>query len=527
MPQAPPEQIQRRRTFAIISHPDAGKTTLTEKLLLFGGAIREAGAVKARRAQQHARSDWMAIERQRGISVTSTVIQFAYQGYRVNLLDTPGHQDFSEDTYRTLMAADSVVMVLDAAKGVEEQTVKLFQVARRRHIPVFTFVNKLDRESRDPWDILAEIERILGISTYSMNWPVGMGQGFQGLYDRDAELYEEFNRQDRGFRRVTLDQAPLDRHDRERLVEDLELLSGAGERLDRAAVLRGQLTPVYFGSAMANFGVETFLNGFLNMAPGPLGREGEDGVVAPDAPFFSGFVFKIQANMNPAHRDRVAFMRICSGRFERNMTVTHTVTGRTIRLAQPQQFMAQDRTIVEEAFPGDVIGIHDTGLLHIGDTLSESARLHFVGFPRFSPEHFAEVELSYTLKHKQYQRGLDELVQEGLLQRFRSEHLGREVYLGVVGPLQFEVLTYRLENEYGVKVTLRELSYSMARWIIKGPADLEFGRFDRVRLVMDDDGQRVLLVEDQRALDRLLEKHPDLEVAESSPIREHTRRVSS
>lgn len=519
MAQASLEEIQRGRTFAIISHPDAGKTTLTEKLLLYGGAIREAGAVKARRAQQHARSDWMEIERQRGISVTSTVLQFEYQGYRINLLDTPGHQDFSEDTYRTLLAADAVVMVLDAAKGVEEQTIKLYQVARRRQVPVFTFVNKLDRESREPWDILEEIERILGISTYAMNWPVGMGLGFQGLYNRDTGLFEAFNRQNRAFERMPLDEARLDAHDRSKLVEDLELLDGAGEPFSAEAVLQGQLTPVYFGSAMANFGVETFLNGFLPLAPGPRPRDSQEGEVQPDAPFFSGFIFKIQANMNPAHRDRVAFLRVCSGRFERNMPVTHGRTGRTIRLAQPQQFMAQDRSIVEEAFPGDVIGIHDTGLLFIGDTLSEMPRVKFVGFPRFSPEHFAEVELKYTLKHKQYQRGLDELVQEGLLQRFRPDDMGPQVYLGVVGPLQFEVLQYRLQHEYGVEITLRQLSYSMARWIVEGPEHIELGRFDRVRQVIDDDGQRVLLVEDQRTLDRLMERYPAMRVAESSPIR--------
>ncbi len=519
MAEAPLEEIERGRTFAIISHPDAGKTTLTEKLLLYGGAIREAGAVKARRAQQHARSDWMEIERQRGISVTSTVLQFDYQGFRINLLDTPGHQDFSEDTYRTLLAADAVVMVLDAAKGVEEQTVKLYQVARRRQVPVFTFVNKLDRESRDPWDILEEVERILGISTYAMNWPVGMGMGFQGLYNRESREFEAFNRQNRAFDRLPLHDAPLESHDRSQLEEDLELLDGAGEAFSREAVLEGTLTPVYFGSAMANFGVETFLNGFLQLAPGPRGRESQEGMVFPTEPYFSGFVFKIQANMNPAHRDRIAFVRICSGRFERNMAVTLSRTGRTVRLAQPQQFMAQDRSIVDEAYPGDVIGIHDTGLLYIGDTLSEMPRLQFVGFPRFSPEHFAEVELKYTLKHKQYQRGLDELVQEGLLQRFRPEDLGPQVYLGVVGPLQFEVLQYRLQHEYGVEVTLRQLSYAMARWIVEGPEQFELGRFDRVRQVVDDDGQRVLLLEDQRTLDRLMERYPDLRVAESSPIR--------
>lgn len=523
MPKAPSQEVLRRRTFAIISHPDAGKTTLTEKLLLFGGAIREAGAVKARRAQQHARSDWMDIERQRGISVTSTVLQFTYANYRINLLDTPGHEDFSEDTYRTLLAADSVVMVLDAAKGVEAQTIKLYQVVRRRQIPVFTFVNKLDRESRDPWDILEEIERILGISTYAMNWPVGMGLDFQGLYNRRTVLFEEFNRREREFHQMPLDQARLDPHHQMRLQDDLELLDGAGEVFDVARVTRGLLTPVYFGSAMANFGVQTFLDGFLDFAPPPRGRDSTQGVVSPDADFFSGFVFKIQANMNPAHRDRVAFVRICSGQFTRNMSVIHVPSGRTVRLAQPQQFMAQERSIVDDAYPGDVIGIHDNGLLFIGDTLSESAQVQFVGFPRFSPEHFAEVELKYTLKHKQYQRGLDELVQEGVLQRFRADDLGPQVFLGVVGPLQFDVLVYRLLHEYGVEVTLRGMPYTMARWVFKGPTAFEFGRFDRVRLVLDDEGQRVLLLEDQRTLDRLLEKYVGMEVAENSPVRQVQR----
>lgn len=526
MAQAPHEEILRRRTFAIISHPDAGKTTLTEKLLLFGGAIRAAGAVKARRAQQHARSDWMDIERQRGISVTSAVLQFDYNDFRVNLLDTPGHEDFSEDTYRTLLAADSVVMVLDAARGVEDQTIKLYQVARMRQIPVFTFVNKLDRESRDPWEILEEIERILGISTYAMNWPVGMGLGFQGLFDRAASLFESFNRAARVFDKMPLERAALGDHDRGQLEQDLALLDGAGEAFDREAVLRGALTPVYFGSAMANFGVQTFLDGFLSMAPEPAPRTGRQGVVSPEADFFSAFVFKIQANMNPAHRDRVAFLRICSGQFSRNMMVEHVPTGRTIRLAQPQQFMAQDRAIVDEAYPGDVIGIHDSGLLVIGDTLSEKSGVEFVGFPRFSPEHFAEVELKYTLKHKQYQRGLNELVQEGVLQRFRAEDFGPQIFLGVVGPLQFEVLTFRLLHEYGVEVTLRTLPYTLARWVVEGPAQFEFGRFDRVRVVFDDDGRRVLLVEDERTMDRVVEKYPGLRVAKTAPLRAHDAPLS-
>jgi peptide chain release factor 3 len=512
-------EVARRRTFAIISHPDAGKTTLTEKLLLFGGAIREAGAVKARRAQQHARSDWMAIERQRGISVTSTVLAFEYLGYQVNLLDTPGHQDFSEDTYRTLLAADSAVMVLDAAKGVEEQTIKLYQVVRRRQMPIVTFVNKLDRESRNPWEILEEIERILGISTYAMNWPVGMGPTFQGLYDREAQLFEEFDRRQRQFRRMPLSEATLDDGLRAALIEDLALLDGAGEVFDLGQVRSGQLTPVYFGSAMANFGVETFLRGFLKLAAPPSPRPAHNGLIGPEASFFSGFVFKIQANMNPQHRDRVAFVRIQSGRFSRNMVVTHVQSGRTVRLAQPQQFLGQDRAIVDEAYAGDVIGLQDTGLFYIGDTLSENPTVRFVDFPRFSPEHFAVVELKYTLKHKQYQRGLDELVQEGMLQRFHADDLGPQVILGVVGPLQFDVLVYRLKAEYGVDVELSPLPYTMARWVVAGPTQFEFGRFDHARLVYDDDGQPVILCEENRHLERLAEKYPNLVVSESSPLR--------
>ncbi|AEJ39980.1 peptide chain release factor 3 [Sulfobacillus acidophilus TPY] len=515
---AEPAELLNGRTFAIISHPDAGKTTLTEKLLLFGGAIREAGAVKARRAQQHARSDWMAIEQERGISVTSTVLQFQYDGFRVNLLDTPGHQDFSEDTYRTLMAADSVVMVLDGAKGVEEQTLKLYQVCHRRAMPVVTFVNKLDREARSPWEILEDIEQKLGMRTYPMNWPVGMGAIFRGLYDRTEGVFELFDREARQFRRLPLDEAGLTEDESAALEEDLLLLTEAGESWDEAAFQRGELTAVYFGSAMANFGVETFLRGFLRLAPGPRPRPVEQGWVDPTAENFSGFVFKIQANMNPNHRDRVAFIRVCSGVFDRNLEVFHRQSGRRLRLSAPQQFLAQDRNIVDRAYPGDIIGVHDPGIFHIGDTVTTEPRWEFIGFPRFSPEHFAEVELQYTLKHKQYQRGLDQLVQEGVLQRFRPDDQGPQVYLGVVGPLQFEVFQYRMHHEYGVDVRLRSLPYRIARWVLAEPSRWEFGRFDRVKLVRDDLGRPVLLLEDERHLERVLERHPGLKVTDSAPL---------
>ncbi|MDA8194683.1 MAG: peptide chain release factor 3 [Thermaerobacter sp.] len=502
-------EVARGRTFAIISHPDAGKTTLTEKLLLFGGAIREAGAVKARRAQAHARSDWMEIERQRGISVTTTVLQFPFEGYRVNLLDTPGHQDFGEDTYRTLMAADSAVMVIDGAKGVQAQTRKLYQVCRRRAVPVVTFVNKLDRESKDPWELMADIERQLDLLTYPINWPIGSGAQFQGLYHRDEGSFETFQRTTRSSRRIPAREAELADDHRATLAEAEALLNGAAEPWDDEAVQSGLLSPVFFGSAMANFGVETFLRGFLGLSAGPMPRATADGEVRPEQADFSGFVFKIQANMNPAHRDRVAFVRVVSGMFERGMTVLHPRSGRSIRLNQPQQFLAQDRTIVETAYPGDIIGLHDNGLFRIGDTLTVRPGITFAAFPRFTPEIFAEVELKYTLKHKQFQRGIRELTEEGLIQRFLPLEDGPEVYLGVVGSLQFDVLSYRMQQEYGVDITLRTLPYTVARRIASGP-DPEIGRFDRARLIRDADGRHVVLAEDLRTLDRLLEKTPGL-----------------
>ncbi|MCL4496259.1 MAG: peptide chain release factor 3 [Firmicutes bacterium] len=512
------DKIASGRTFAIISHPDAGKTTLTEKLLLFGGAIREAGAVKARRQQAHARSDWMAIEQQRGISVTSTVLQFEYDGYRVNLLDTPGHQDFSEDTYRTLLAADSVVMVIDAAKGVEPQTVKLFQVAASRHIPVFTFINKLDREGRDPWDLLQEIEQVLGIRTFPMNWPVGMGLDFRGIYDIHRQRFEHFDRARQEYRVVDYntakDDIPSDQ--RQELEDALELILEAGEPFSEHQVSQGALSPVFFGSAIANFGVKSFLDTFLQLAPAPTSRGSTQGKIEPDHDGFSGFVFKIQANMNPQHRDRVAFVRIVSGHFVRGMAVNHVRTGRVIRLNQPQQFLAQDRFIVEDAYAGDVIGLHDPGFFNIGDTLTQQESFEFTGFPRFSPEHFAEIELKYALKHKQYQRGLDELTEEGLIQVFHPADMGPQIFLGVVGPLQFDVLEYRMKTEYGVDIAIRPLNYSIARWI-EGPWP-ELGRFERARIVLDAHGQAVLLVEDEYALGRLDRKHSGTRLYESSML---------
>ena len=468
-------EIEKRRTFAIISHPDAGKTTLTEKLLLYGGAIALAGSVKGKKTARHAVSDWMEIEKQRGISVTSSVMQFHYDGYCINILDTPGHQDFSEDTYRTLMAADSAVMVIDAGKGVENQTRKLFKVCVMRHIPIFTFINKMDREARDPFDLLDEIEKELGIRTTPINWPIGSGKEFKGVYDREKEEILSFVANN-GQREVETIEASLgdpnldeligaDHH--RQLADDVELLGGAGDEFDLEAVRAGTLSPVFFGSALTNFGVEPFLKAFLQMTTSPLPRETEDGVVDPVEQPFSAFVFKIQANMNKAHRDRIAFMRICSGRFEKGMEVLHVQCGKKLNLSQPQQLMAAEREIIDEAYAGDIIGVFDPGIFSIGDTLCDpKVRFRFRGIPTFAPEHFARVRQVDTLKRKQFVKGVTQIAQEGAIQIFHEPHTGmEEVIVGVVGVLQFEVLEYRLKNEYAVDIKQEPLSYQYIRWI--------------------------------------------------------------
>lgn len=477
-------EIERRRTFAIISHPDAGKTTLTEKLLLYGGAIRLAGSVKARKASKHAVSDWMEIEKQRGISVTSSVMQFNYDGYCINILDTPGHQDFSEDTYRTLMAADSAVMVIDAAKGVEDQTKKLFHVCSLRGIPVFTFVNKMDRESRDPFELMEEIEDVLGIKSYPINWPIGSGADFKGVYDRKRQLIEVFNGGNHGQTEVESIEGSVDDpifgellgkglHDK--LKEDIELLDIAGDKFDSSKVNKGELTPVFFGSALTNFGVEPFLKYFLDLTTPPLPRESDEGQVDVFNDDFSAFIFKIQANMNPAHRDRIAFMRICSGKFKKGMEVYHVQGGNKIKLAQPQQFLAQDREIIEEAYAGDIIGVFDPGIFRIGDTLcAGSKKFKFEGIPIFAPEHFARVKTIDTMKRKQFIKGVTQISQEGAIQVFKELHIGiEEIIVGVVGVLQFEVLEYRLKNEYNVDIKMERLPYRYVRWIEDTDIDLE------------------------------------------------------
>lgn len=468
--------IERRRTFAIISHPDAGKTTLTEKLLLYGGAILSAGSVKGKKTNKHAVSDWMEIEKQRGISVTSSVMQFQYEDCCINILDTPGHQDFSEDTYRTLMAADSAVMVIDASKGVETQTKKLFKVCLLRHIPVFTFINKMDRAARDPFELLEHIETELGIATYAMNWPIGSGKDFKGVYDRDHQRVLAFQGGDHGQREVASINGSLeDPTIREllgedfhtQLCEEIELLDGASTEFDQEAVSCGALSPVFFGSALTNFGVEPFLEHFLKMTTSPLSRNSSAGEISPFDEAFTAFIFKIQANMNKAHRDRIAFMRIVSGRFEKGMEVYHMQGGRKIKLAQPQQFMADNREIVEEAYAGDVIGVFDPGIFAIGDTLCNTPKpLAFDPIPTFAPEHFARIQQMDTMKRKQFIKGITQIAQEGAIQVFQELNLGmEEIIVGGVGVLQFDVLKQRLKSEYNVDIKLDILPYQCVRWI--------------------------------------------------------------
>ena len=479
-------EIEKRRTFAIISHPDAGKTTLTEKFLLYGGAIQLAGAVKGKKNARHAVSDWMEIEKQRGISVTSSVMQFQYEGYCINILDTPGHQDFSEDTYRTLMAADSAVMVIDASKGVEAQTRKLFKVCVMRDIPIFTFINKMDRDAQSPYDLLDEIEKELGIGTYPMNWPIGSGVDFKGVYDREKSeiLAFEGDKELRGQHEVKAHEIDLNDAALETILgeslcqtlrDDVELLDGAGYEFDLEKVRHGKLSPVFFGSALTNFGVEPFLESFLRMTTSPLPRQTSEGVVDPFSKDFSAFVFKIQANMNKAHRDRIAFMRICSGKFEKGMEVTHVQGGRKIKLSQPQQMMAQSREIIDEAYAGDIIGVFDPGIYSIGDTVcSLKKHVRFEGIPTFAPEHFAVIEQKDSLKRKQFVKGVEQIAQEGAIQIFREPNSGMErVIVGVVGVLQLEVLEYRLKNEYNVDVIRNDMPYQYIRWVRNKDIDMK------------------------------------------------------
>ena len=520
------EEISRRRTFAIISHPDAGKTTLTEKFLLYGGAIAQAGEVKGKR-ERAAKSDWMEIEKQRGISVTSSVMQFQHGGYCINILDTPGHQDFSEDTYRTLMAADSAVMVIDGAKGVEPQTRKLFKVCALRNIPIFTFINKMDRETRDPLELCEEVERELGIDTYPVNWPIGCGKEFAGVYDRDKRCILHFtdagHAKKAGITEIELDDPALvdliGQARRDTLADEVELL-GAGRDFDLDAVRRGKLSPVFFGSALTNFGVEPFLNAFLEMTTPPLPRVSDAGEVDVYSPEFSAFVFKIQANMNKAHRDRLAFMRICSGRFERDTEYFHVQSGRKMRLSQPQQLMAQERKIVEEAYAGDIIGIFDPGIFSIGDTLTTAKeKFRFEGIPTFAPEHFARVRLIDSMKRKQFVKGVTQIAQEGAIQIFQEFNTGmEEIIVGVVGVLQFDVLKYRLENEYNVEIRLENLPYEYIRWIAnKEQVDVaKISGTSDMKKVTDLKGNPLLLFVNAWSVGMVEDRNPDLVLAEFS-----------
>jgi peptide chain release factor 3 len=536
------EAIERRRTFAIISHPDAGKTTLTEKLLLYGGAITTAGQVSARRRARAATSDWMELERERGISITSTVLQFPYRGYTLNLLDTPGHQDFGEDTYRTLLAADSAVMLLDAAKGVEPQTKKLFAICRARRIPLFTFINKMDRPSRHPLELLDELESVLGIGAFPVNWPLGNGPSFRGVYDRTTREVHLFERTTHGAKVAPVQ--VTDVHDARiaRLTDEgtyrafrdeLELLDGAGAAFDRNAFLSGEVTPVFFGSAVTNFGVALFLDGFCALAPAPAPRlasrgDGERRPVDPSDERFSGFVFKVQANMDPRHRDRVAFVRVCSGRFERDMTVRNMRTGKDVRLTRAMKLFASERESVEEAFAGDVVGLTNPGTFAIGDTLcagdgdGNGAALRYDAIPAFAPEHFALVRSVDTAGYKSFQKGIAQLREEGAIQvtyPWRSLR-GSEPILAAVGQLQFEVVKYRLESEYNVKTHLATLPYTFARRVVGSEEAIATASWpSNAKLVEDWDGKPIALFESDWSLRLAAEWNPTLEFApfDSSP----------
>ena len=519
------DEIKRRRTFAIISHPDAGKTTLTEKFLLYGGAIAQAGAVKGKKNSRHAVSDWMEIEKQRGISVTSSVMQFQYKNYCINILDTPGHQDFSEDTYRTLMAADSAVMVIDASKGVENQTRKLFKVCVMRHIPIFTFVNKMDRESRNPFDLMEQIESELGIQTYPVNWPIGSGKEFKGVYDRDKKHIISFEASG-GQHQVAATEVDLSDPSFDSLIgedlhstlcDDIELLDGASYEFDIEKVRKGELSPVFFGSALTNFGVEPFLENFLEMTTSPTPRNSSAGIIDPFDPEFSAFVFKIQANMNKAHRDRITFLRICSGKFDKDMEVLHVQGNKKLRLSQPQQIMAQEREIIDEAYAGDIIGVFDPGIFAIGDTIcSPKKKFEFESIPTFAPEHFMRVRQKDTLKRKQFVKGTTQIAQEGAIQIFHEPDSGmEEVIVGVVGVLQLEVFEYRMKNEYNVDLFKEGLPYSYIRWIDNKDIDPKTLKLSSdTKLVKDFRDNYLLLFTSEWNIRWALERNEGLELSE-------------
>ena len=518
------QEIEKRRTFAIISHPDAGKTTLTEKFLLYGGAINLAGSVKGKATARHAVSDWMEIEKQRGISVTSSVLQFNYDNYCINILDTPGHQDFSEDTYRTLMAADSAVMVIDGSKGVEAQTRKLFKVCAMRHIPIFTFINKMDRDAMDMFELLDDIEKELGIATCPINWPIGSGKNFKGVYDREHQQVHVFSDTEKGTKEgedTVLNMEEAEQYIGDELFaqlnDEIELLDGASAEFDQEQVDQGLLSPVFFGSALTNFGVEIFLKHFLKMTSSPLPRKADIGIVDPMEEDFSAFVFKIQANMNKAHRDRIAFMRICSGKFDAGMEVFHVQEGKKQRLSQPQQLMAQDRKIVEEAYAGDIIGVFDPGIYSIGDTLCmPGKKFQYEGIPTFAPEHFARVRQIDTMKRKQFVKGIEQIAQEGAIQIFQEFNTGmEEIIVGVVGVLQFDVLKFRLENEYNVEIRLEPLPYEHIRWIENDDIDVaKISGTSDMKRIKDMKGNPLLLFVNSWSVGMTLDRNEGLILSE-------------
>ena len=522
------KEIEKRRTFAIISHPDAGKTTLTEKFLLYGGAINLAGSVKGKATARHAVSDWMEIEKERGISVTSSVLQFHYDGYCINILDTPGHQDFSEDTYRTLMAADSAVMVIDGSKGVEAQTRKLFKVCVMRHIPIFTFINKMDRDANDTFDLLDEIEKELGIATCPINWPIGSGKKFRGVFDRNTKKILTFSDTQKGTKEGVIEEIDIndpradevmDPEQKEQLMEEIELLDGASAEFSQEEVSKGQLTPVFFGSALTTFGVETFLEHFLKMTESPLPRMSNEGLIDPVEEPFSGFVFKIQANMNKAHHDRIAFMRVCSGKFDATKDVYHVQSGKKMRLSRPQQIMAQDRKVIDEAYAGDVMGVFDPGIFSIGDTIcSPGRKFAYEGIPTFAPEHFCRLVALDSMKRKQFMKGVTQIAQEGAIQIFQDYNLEMsEIIVGVVGVLQFDVLKYRMENEYGCDVRLDSLPYNYIRWVKDQSTDLNSLKCPSdTKKVKDMKGNPLILFTNEWSIKMALDRNEGLEFMEFS-----------
>ncbi len=515
------DEVNRRRTFAIISHPDAGKTTLTEKLLLYSGAVSQAGSVRAAKNQRSATSDWMAMEQQRGISITSTVLQFEYQDRIFNLLDTPGHRDFSEDTYRTLMAADSAIMVLDSAKGIEPQTKKLFEVCRQRNLPILTFINKMDREGRDPFELLDEIERVLSLHVAPMNWPIGTGSDFQGVYDLQNHEVRLFQRTVRGKSRAPVKvtdlydpllEETIGKRAYNQLREDAELLAGAGAPFNREEFLSGTLTPIFFGSALNNFGVEPFLAALIEYAPSPRSHESSIGIIEPTSSTFSGIIFKIQANMDPQHRDSLAFMRVCSGRFEKDMTVTHPRLKRSIRMTRPHRLFARDRETVDEAYPGDVIGLSNPGIFRIGDTVCTGDTFEYAPIPSFQPEVFVTLRNLTTEKYKQFNKGLTQLREEGVVQvLYAVDQTRREPILGAVGQLQFEVVVSRLAAEYNVETRIEPLPYTIPAWIEGDEAEIESVRWPLESLrALDHDKRWVVLFNTPYQLNYTIKDHPDL-----------------